>query len=242
MVGINRVFTIMFYLAGFLVATYPIIMWITMACACRPMSFYWNQYIGATDGVCIDVLAFFLAFGIVNMVIDVAILTVPIPLIMRLQLNFRKKISVSGIMLLGSFVCIASIVRIYYLFNLTKEVDVSWILGPAFAWSSLEPSIAIISACLPTYAPLFRFLKNKGSASRSKDYIGRSTGQVGNHSQVGAGAAFGNQAHIRIEDDEMELTAKSGGTETDSMSRHSSDKQGGIMVRHQFRVASDNRT
>lgn len=131
--GVNRVFGIMFWIAAFLVGVYPIIMWIVMACACQPMSFYWRQYAGATDGVCIDSLMFFLAFGIVNMIVDVFILVVPIPLIMQLQMNTRKKVSVSGIMLLGSFICVASIIRIHYLFILTTSLDVSWTLGPAFA-------------------------------------------------------------------------------------------------------------
>lgn len=243
--GINRVFTIMFWVAFFLVGVYPLIMWIVMATACRPVSFFWRQYAGATDGSCIQVLDFFLAFGIVNMIVDVFILIVPIPLIMRLQMNTRKKISVSGIMLLGSLVCVASIVRIRYLFLLTTAVDVSWTLGPAFAWSSLEPSIAMISACLPTFAPLFRSLRNKESNSGSnQNYMGRTGGQknLGNQSSVGTTAAFRNTKtpYIRFDDDEMELTAKTAAVETDSVSRTSSDnKMTGITVKREYHLDRD---
>jgi hypothetical protein len=71
-----------------------------MACACRPVSYYWNQYIGA-EGYCIDIKMFFLALGILNMLNDVIILIVPIPRIIDLQLSKRLKASVIGIMLLG---------------------------------------------------------------------------------------------------------------------------------------------
>jgi hypothetical protein len=98
----KRLFTIMYYTAVVLTTSYPIIMWVVMACACRPMSFYWRQYSGATDGTCIEVLSFYLAFGIVNMINDIIILFVPIPRIMHLQMNNRKKMSIVGIMLLGS--------------------------------------------------------------------------------------------------------------------------------------------
>lgn len=77
-------------------------MWTVMAAACRPVSFYWRQYAGATDGYCIDVLEFYLVFGIINMVNDIIILAVPIPRILRLHMNKKKKASIAGIMLLGS--------------------------------------------------------------------------------------------------------------------------------------------
>lgn len=73
-----------------------------MACSCRPISFYWRQYLGATDGKCIEVLQFYLIFGIMNMVNDILILAVPIPRIMKLHMNSKKKMSITGIMLLGS--------------------------------------------------------------------------------------------------------------------------------------------
>jgi len=201
MMVINRVFSIMYWAATFFTCVYPFIMWITMAAACRPLSFYWRQYVGDTDGKCIDVLLFYLVFGIVNMINDMIILVVPIPRILKLHMNTSKKVSVAGIMLLGSFVCVASIVRIYYLKRLTKEIDVTYILGPSFGWSSLEPSVAIISACLPTFAPLFRGIRNKDSSAKSggtSDQL-KTIGQISNRH---------GQSHIRIEDEELELTDK----------------------------------
>ncbi|KAH6648816.1 hypothetical protein BKA67DRAFT_373382 [Truncatella angustata] len=242
----SRPFVITFWTAAFFTCSYPIIMWITMACACRPMSFYWRQYAGATDGKCIDVLLFFLVFGIINMVNDVVILVVPIPRIVRLHMNKRKKVSVAGIMLLGSFVCVASIVRIYYLKRLTIEADVTWILGPAFGWSSLEPSVGIIAACLPTYAPLFRSIRDKstnsGKGTGSNGYMsGNGTSRRGNQSQ--AASFMHGQSHFRIEDDEIELTGKKrhmrgNGSQADTMSRNSSENDHGITVKTQIQVRS----
>lgn len=99
--GTSPSFTFMFRIAVFMTAVYPLILWITMACACRPVSYYWNQYLGA-KGTCIDVKLFFLLLGIVNMINDIILLVVPIPQIWVLQMNTKMKVSIIGIMLLGS--------------------------------------------------------------------------------------------------------------------------------------------
>ena len=97
----NRLFNTMFWIAAFLTSIYPLILWITMACASKPISYYWNQYLGA-KGTCIDTHLFFLLLGIVNMLNDIVVLIVPIPRILQLHLNKRSKASIVGIMLLGS--------------------------------------------------------------------------------------------------------------------------------------------
>lgn len=98
--GLGRLYSIMYYTAAFLTTAYPLILWISIACACRPVSYYWNQYLGA-EGSCINVNLFFLVLGIVNMFNDLVILFVPVPQIWQLQLNKRTKTSIIGIMLLG---------------------------------------------------------------------------------------------------------------------------------------------
>ncbi|KAM0201597.1 hypothetical protein ACHAPI_001642 [Fusarium lateritium] len=200
----NRVYTLMFWTAAFLTSVYPFILWITMAFACRPVSHFWNQYLGA-PGKCIDVKLFFLVLGIMNMVNDIIILTVPIPRIWTLKMNNKTKVSVICIMLLGSFVCVASIARIFYLWGFFQNLDATWWMGPSFAWSSLEPSVAVISACLPTLAPLFR-INRIGSTSRGTPSGGNELSKSGSkHFQLFSvnrtkGTGF------QSEDDEVELT------------------------------------
>ena len=50
--------------------------------------------------------------------------------------------------------CFASIYRIVTIIRLGKTVDYSWAKSDLFLWSSLEPSIGVISGCLPTLRPL----------------------------------------------------------------------------------------
>jgi hypothetical protein len=60
---------------------------IAMSVACRPLSYFWEQYTNPeTEGMCIDVSQFFLVNGIAAVLIDVMVLCVPAPIIWRLQM------------------------------------------------------------------------------------------------------------------------------------------------------------
>ncbi|KPM42205.1 hypothetical protein AK830_g4328 [Neonectria ditissima] len=243
----RSLFSILYWLAFSLSTVYPVILWVTMACACQPVSYYWNQYIGA-EGHCINIKLFFLVLGIMNMLNDIVILIVPIPKIMQLQLSKRLKASIIGIMLLGGFVCVASTVRIYYLNGLFQNTDATWWMGPTMAWSSIEPSVAIISACLPTFAPLFRLRRSKRS-TESPYYVSNSRSKMGNTvtSSIRNAGRLGisspgrtNATHFILEDDEVELTCKVVGGDSTSSHRsegkRSSDDDQGIMVTRGVRI------
>ncbi|PGG99229.1 hypothetical protein AJ79_08621 [Helicocarpus griseus UAMH5409] len=93
---------------------------------------------------------FYLGVGNVNLISDISILIVPAPAVWRLQMPRGQKIAVLFIFLLGSFVCIAPLVRIKVIVDLTKTMNISWAKSDVFIWSSVEPSVGIISGCLPT--------------------------------------------------------------------------------------------
>ncbi|RDH28007.1 hypothetical protein BDQ94DRAFT_163177 [Aspergillus welwitschiae] len=164
-------------LFGFLLAlSYPVIVWVAMGNCCRPLSYFWNQFLGAS-GTCIDTDTFFLATGIINMVNDIIILLIPFRQIAKLQMNRRKKIAVCLILALGGFVCVASAVRIYVLYRFTQARDITWMMGPLFIWSSIEPSVAIVCACLPHLGPLvrltrIRILSSQGSKGNHMPFTG----------------------------------------------------------------------
>jgi len=66
---------------------------------CTPVAFYWDKSI--TGGTCINQNQFYRWNGVANLLIDFMILTLSIPMIWRLNLAFRQKVSLSGIFLLG---------------------------------------------------------------------------------------------------------------------------------------------
>ncbi|KAJ5206514.1 hypothetical protein N7491_002869 [Penicillium cf. griseofulvum] len=176
----------------FLTLSYPIIIWVTMGNACRPVSYFWTQF-SATEGKCINVNQFFLALGILNMLNDFIILIIPFPRIAQLQMTLRKKLAICGIMAVGIFVFVASIVRIHFLSEFMKATDVTWLMGPVFIWSTIEPSVAVVCACLPHLAPLARLAHRSILSSLNSQTAGISAERPGGQSGSGQGLQRGNK-------------------------------------------------
>ncbi|OJJ42185.1 hypothetical protein ASPZODRAFT_77553 [Penicilliopsis zonata CBS 506.65] len=124
---------------------------------CRPLSYYWMQYSHPDSGKCIfELYPFYIGNAAASMATDVLILTVPMPIVWKLHMRRSQRLLVCSIFLLGSFVCVASVVRIYFMTFLATSADITWIMGNVFIWSSVEPCIGIVCACLPTLQPLLR--------------------------------------------------------------------------------------
>ncbi|CAP61788.1 uncharacterized protein PODANS_5_3070 [Podospora anserina S mat+] len=160
---------------------------ITWLAGCRPIDYYWRQYTDPTaTGSCIDAPLFYFCNGIIGLVIDVAILLVPIPtgmfpLFPLARLEAQHAHHQKGVCrrnpsprrLVREFlssppphapvpatlrypVCVASAIRIVMMDQLVKSPDFTWAMSKVFIWSCCEPFIGIVCACLPTYAPLVR--------------------------------------------------------------------------------------
>ncbi|KAG5288856.1 Pth11-like integral membrane protein [Histoplasma capsulatum G186AR] len=151
--GMNWSMWVCFFLSG----GYYIACTITLIIACQPISYYWTQVQDAKSGSCrFQPHIFYLGNAAANVATDVLILLVPIPLVWKLQMPTSKKILVSSLFLLGTFVCVVSIIRIKFMGELARAKDVTFILVNIFLWSFVEPCIGIVCACLPTLRPLLQ--------------------------------------------------------------------------------------
>ncbi|MCJ1350229.1 MAG: hypothetical protein MMC33_000210 [Icmadophila ericetorum] len=150
---------------------------------CIPASALWDS---SVRGHCINLQQFILGVSVPNIVIDVALLVLPLPFVWGLQLNRSQKLAVSGIFLLGSFVTVASTIRFATFLNLHTS-DPTWSFASGFLWTVIEPSIAIVSACLPSMRPILRFLLT-GSVIPSKQPSRPTKSSFGNSSSTGSGS------------------------------------------------------
>ncbi|PQE23630.1 integral membrane protein [Rutstroemia sp. NJR-2017a BVV2] len=125
---------------------------------CFPIRDVWVTLYGQPRS-CYNYLPMFFATAISNFIIDVMILATPMPLIWKLHMPVQQKAAVTGIFLLGAFVCGISIARIYFFVQASRgfdnNYDVTYNLAPTIYWTQLESAIAVISACLPTLRPFF---------------------------------------------------------------------------------------
>lgn len=68
---------------------------------CYPIHQVWTTFEGQPRH-CYDHAPMFYASAVTNMITDIAILTIPLPMIWKLQMPTQQKIAVSGIFLLGT--------------------------------------------------------------------------------------------------------------------------------------------
>ncbi|OQE39179.1 hypothetical protein PENCOP_c007G05044 [Penicillium coprophilum] len=217
----------------FLTTGYFVSCIIAFLVCCRPVSYYWTQYADPSGGKCIfDLYPFYIGNAAANVATDGIILLVPIPLVWKLQMRKTQKLLLSGIFLLGGFVCIASIIRIYYMTFLKNSPDVTWIMGDVFIWSSVEPSIGIVCACLPTLHPLLRSFIARVFGSSTGRYAEASSNQESVKKKIFV------RRPTPLDWDESLLSTRDVQVEMSGVRRNHSD-DGKITVDTDFRIAEE---
>ncbi|CAG8048755.1 unnamed protein product [Penicillium olsonii] len=151
---------------------------------CTPIKRAWDP---TTPGTCINLKASFIGNAVPNIVTDIAILSLPVRAVWGLHANLVHRLSVIGMFLLGSFVVFTSIYRFSTLFQFEPQ-DVTWTLGTACTWCTVETSSGIISACMPTLRPIFKIVSSKFGSSAGTMH----TGAAG--SKLSEGYGMGNSA------------------------------------------------
>ncbi|ORY69083.1 uncharacterized protein BCR38DRAFT_310774, partial [Pseudomassariella vexata] len=122
---------------------------------CKPIH---NTWLPQIEGTCAGSGP--LWTPIFNIITDVAILTLPISQIIKLQIDRTQKAWLCVVFLLGGFVIFVS-THTFILGMKVNEIDITWTLLPSRTWCAIETSAAIISACLPTMGPLLGKLNQK---------------------------------------------------------------------------------
>lgn len=139
----------------------------------------------APIGTCIPLITLYLASAPVNVITDLVILILPIPVLTAMQLPRKQKIILIATFGLGIYVVATDVVRIYYLQQssgpsnphtsplLGNEVDFSYHASVSFMWSAVEVNLGIVCACVPTMKPLISKImpvlldSNRGSSCPS---------------------------------------------------------------------------
>ncbi|KAJ5820143.1 hypothetical protein N7474_005734 [Penicillium riverlandense] len=121
---------------------------------CIPVHDFWSLSRKVRREHCLsEDIVWFTNAGI-QILTDLVILVLPMPLISKLQLPTRQKAGIMLVFGLGVFVVATSSVRLYELEQMTHHNDYTKKNAYAAIWSSLEANISIICACLPPLYPL----------------------------------------------------------------------------------------
>ena len=66
---------------------------------CKPLQTFWNRRI--PGGRCFDSEAFWFSYSLINILLDVAILSLPVRQVLKLQVNSKEKLSLIAVFFLG---------------------------------------------------------------------------------------------------------------------------------------------
>ncbi|AEO63554.1 uncharacterized protein THITE_2074633 [Thermothielavioides terrestris NRRL 8126] len=137
---------------------------------CAPTGAAWD--VDVPPARCIPLLTEFICSAPVNIVTDLAVLALPIPVLTGVRLPQRQKTILVATFALGIFVAVVDVVRIFYLQRAIQHVptsppsdpsaqydqvaDFSWNASLALMWSTVEVNVGIVCACVPTLKPLVK--------------------------------------------------------------------------------------
>ncbi|KAJ6260323.1 hypothetical protein Dda_4548 [Drechslerella dactyloides] len=119
---------------------------------------------------CIGTVRIYFASAPVNILEDLAIIVLPIPVLTSLRLPNRQKAILLVVFSLGVFDIVVGLIRIHY-FQLTESqaLDFDYNAAYSFMWAAIEVNVGIVCASIPMTKPLIsRFFPTwLGSASLS---------------------------------------------------------------------------
>ncbi|OCK75999.1 MFS general substrate transporter [Lepidopterella palustris CBS 459.81] len=141
---------------------------------CRPVSAAFASPV-SDEATCTDIVTIYLSSAPLNIITDLAILFLPMPILTSMRLPKNQKTILVITFGFGVFVAIIDVARIAYLqqaakirlqeiqdhesprggpFRNSETDDFSWYASLSFMWSAIEINVGIMCACVPALKPL----------------------------------------------------------------------------------------
>ncbi|KAI1084989.1 hypothetical protein F5B20DRAFT_520502 [Whalleya microplaca] len=167
-----------------LVISVPII--IAGIVQCNPVSYFWTRWDGEHTGRCINAKAFLWAAWIIHILNDFWLMTVPLPLIAKLQLSLRKKLLISVMFCMGILVVAVTIYKLTLIDSWTRLTNPSYDQVPMMIWAAVEVDLGVICACMPSLPVLFR-----PAIQRFKEATSKGSPDASGYSGSGSRSRYG---------------------------------------------------
>ncbi|KAF2161929.1 hypothetical protein M409DRAFT_27655 [Zasmidium cellare ATCC 36951] len=140
--------------AGLLIITMVVFV-LTSLFACTPIEGAWNLHTGK-DVKCANRTAQGYSLGAINIVFDFVVLLLPVPRLIKLNINLGEKIGVLTTFMLGFLVTICSIVRMFYIYQTANVTNITYAYSFVGLWSLIEVYCTMVCCCVPAAAGLIR--------------------------------------------------------------------------------------
>lgn len=142
-------------------------------CQCIPVDAAWRfPAPSSSSATCTDIITIYLSSTPLNLITDLAVLLLPMPILTGMRLPRKQKIILIVTFSFGAFVAAVDVVRIVYLQGAARtrireiatstnrgsreayQTDFSWYAAFSFMWSAIEVNVGIMCACVPGLKPL----------------------------------------------------------------------------------------
>ncbi|RHZ64928.1 putative integral membrane protein PTH11-like [Aspergillus thermomutatus] len=138
---------------------------IVLGLQCRPISRFWDSDV---PGTCFDLVAFSYFTNITNLVTDIWIFALPLPVIFKLQMSRNRKIALSFLFSVGLATCAISAARLSVVVSQGSS-DFTWAGVPLGILSAWEPLGGIFCANLPViYRAVMTMFRNLKSSAHGQ--------------------------------------------------------------------------
>jgi hypothetical protein len=194
----GRQFRYIVYALIFANACYILSFDFLLAFQCNPIAGAWRSWDGEFQAKCISINILGWTAAAVNILLDVAVIALPLPELFRLSMSLKKKIQIIMMFAVGFFVTFVSIIRLRSLVefgntqNVTRKLPYHWyylLLERKLTsitedyvevgyWSTIEVPVGIICACMPAVRSLFSLVFPKVFSTSRRGY-GSSFGSRG---------------------------------------------------------------
>ncbi|KAI9842873.1 MAG: hypothetical protein M1838_002963 [Thelocarpon superellum] len=127
------------------------IVFLTIIFGCTP---FWRAWEPQVPGLCVDTYAISVFTAAMNVIADINILIVPMPIVWRANLEKKTRIGPKLIFLMGAFICVVSVARLAATSLSYKETDITYNVVRWDICSLFEGNVGIEVGCLPVTQPL----------------------------------------------------------------------------------------
>ncbi|KAK7943818.1 plasma membrane protein Pth11 [Apiospora aurea] len=91
-----------------------------------------------------------------NILADIGIFALPIPVVIKLQMPLKRKVAVCGIFMTGFLALVCSAITLYYRERIIQGFDISWAGAQTQILIESEIYATIIVACMPSLAGFWK--------------------------------------------------------------------------------------
>ncbi|KAF2024273.1 hypothetical protein EK21DRAFT_104796 [Setomelanomma holmii] len=122
----------------------------SMVFQCTPVHFFWDGWKGEMQGYCgVDVRLFGFVRGALEIFLDLAILSMPLPMLYKLNMSHKKKLQIMSMFCVGFVITVVSCLRIWSFVQFAQTQNPTYDNTSGLYWCTTESNLFTVVACMP---------------------------------------------------------------------------------------------